>query len=81
MFDDVLKRKSDGVLVVENSSWIDGFSYTEGILAMRTKSGNAYSYEVPEKIWKKIKSVISSGGSVGAFFNENIRGKYDDLYA
>ena len=80
MFDDVLK-KDKSFLVVENSSWIDGFSYIEGILAMRTKSGNAYSYEVPEKIWKGLKRVAGVGGSVGEYFNKNIRGKYDDLYA
>ena len=62
------------------SSAITSFGYDERtrILEIEYKNGTVYRYrEVPRQVWDELRRIESSGGSIGAYVNANIRDKYD----
>ena len=66
--------------IIVDSSWIDEFSYDvdKRTLNMKTLSGKEYQYyDVPVGVWYDLCQVNEDGGSVGSFYNENIKGQYD----
>lgn len=66
--------------LVVKSSAITSFGYEERsrILEIEFKNGSVYRYrEVPRQIWEELKRIDSSGASLGAYINANIRDKYD----
>jgi len=48
------------------------------ILEIRFRTGEAYHYlTVPLQVWKRYYKEITTGGSSGKFFNENIKDRYE----
>jgi hypothetical protein len=62
------------------SSWIDIFTYDVDTrtLTMETIDNREYAYSnVPAYVWQRLKAVSKAGESVGSFYNNFIKGKYD----
>ena len=77
MFEDIITKKQENKLFKVKSSWIKNFSYNDGTLIMKTKSGKEYAYyDVPRHVWEGLKGHGEDGGSVGTYFNEYIKGQY-----
>jgi hypothetical protein len=56
-----------------DSSSIDSIGYEKNVLEVRFRNGGLYQYfDVPEETLV----LLMRAGSKGAFFNQNIRGRY-----
>jgi hypothetical protein len=68
-------------LVVKSSALTSmGYEDRTRILELEYKNGTVYRFkDVPRPIWEELKRLASSGGSIGAYVNANIRDKYDFL--
>lgn len=62
------------------TTYVVAYSAEIEILEVEFKSGKVYHYlNVPLEIWKKFKSVISSGKSAGEFVNYTIKPYFEFL--
>jgi len=79
MFEDIISGKSSDVLIAKSSSWIERFEWSGGILTVITESGREYRYvKVPLHVWEDLKEANEDGESLGAFYNEYIKGQYKE---
>ena len=66
------------LMVKSNAITSMGYDERTRVLEIEYKNGTVYRYkEVPRQIWDELKRIDSSGGSIGAYVNANIRDKYD----
>jgi KTSC domain len=68
------------LVVKSNAVTSMGYDDRTRILELEYKNGTVYRFkDVPRPIWEELKRLASSGGSIGAYVNANIRDKYDFL--
>jgi hypothetical protein len=68
------------LVVKSNAVTSMGYDNRTRILELEYKNGTVYRFkDVPRPIWEELKRLASSGGSIGAYVNANIRDKYDFL--
>jgi len=66
------------LMVKSNAITSMGYDDRTHVLEIEYKNGTVYRYkEVPRTVWDELKRIDSSGGSIGAYVNANIRDKYD----
>ena len=66
------------LVVKSNALTSMGYDDRTRILELEYKNGTVYRFkEVPRSVWDELKRLASSGGSIGAYVNANIRDKYD----